>query len=58
MKDTLSPEEWADREGLPRSTVYYLLTKSKRRKLPCVVENIKRYRIPASVTKADIVKAE
>ena len=56
MQDTMSPEEWAKREGLPRSTVYYLLTKATRRKLPHTVENIKRYRIPASVTKLDIVK--
>lgn len=57
MQDTLSPEEWATREKMPRSTVYYLLTRSTRRKLPHTVENIKRYRIPATVTKADIVKS-
>ena len=56
MQTTLSPKEWAKREGLPRSTVYYLLTKSTRRNLPHTVENVKRYRIPANVTKADIVK--
>lgn len=56
MQNTLSPEEWAEREGMPRSTVYYLLTRATRRKLPHTVENIKRYRIPMNVTKKDIVK--
>lgn len=55
MTKTMSPEEWADRENIPRSTVYYLLTKSKKRKLPFVVEEIRRFRIPSNVTKNDIV---
>lgn len=58
MPDTLSPEEWANREGMRRSTVYYLLTKSKRKRLPHIVENRPVIRIPSNITKKDIVNVK
>jgi predicted site-specific integrase-resolvase len=56
--ETLSIEEWAAREGVSRRTAYYWARQGKRRKLPLVVETIQRFRVPASITKDDVVNGK